>query len=201
MGQCYKYAMKSNLIIGLTGTHGAGKGAIVDHLKEKGFLHFSAREFLNQEAEKRGLPKDRPSISAIANELRARHGNECVAFSLYEKALASRRPAVIESIYTVGEIEKIREAAKKDGVGFILLAVDADAALRYARISQKRKSETDNITYEEFLRQQEVQMASTDPGKHNLQACRDRADILIINNGTFADLNDAVDRKLRLYFA
>ena len=35
------------IVIGITGTIGAGKGTIVEYLVEKkGFLHFSVREFL-----------------------------------------------------------------------------------------------------------------------------------------------------------
>ena len=40
------------VIIGITGTLGAGKGTIVDYLKEeRGFLHFSARQFIIEEIE------------------------------------------------------------------------------------------------------------------------------------------------------
>lgn len=36
-------------IIGITGTLGAGKGTIVEYLKDKkGFAHFSVREFLKE---------------------------------------------------------------------------------------------------------------------------------------------------------
>ena len=34
------------MIIGITGTLGAGKGTVVDFLKEKGFRHFSVRDYL-----------------------------------------------------------------------------------------------------------------------------------------------------------
>ena len=44
------------MIIGITGTLGAGKGTIASYLvKEKGFKHFSVREFLNKELQKRKL--------------------------------------------------------------------------------------------------------------------------------------------------
>ena len=37
------------IIIGITGTLGAGKGTIVDYLcKKRGFLHYSVREFLEE---------------------------------------------------------------------------------------------------------------------------------------------------------
>lgn len=40
------------IIIGITGTLGAGKGTVVEYLKTKGFKHFSVREFLTQEIKK-----------------------------------------------------------------------------------------------------------------------------------------------------
>ena len=62
------------MIIGITGTLGAGKGTIVECLLEKGFKHYSVREFLVEEICKRGLEVNRNSMVLVANELRARFG-------------------------------------------------------------------------------------------------------------------------------
>ena len=37
------------MIIGITGTLGAGKGAVVEFLKQKDFKHYSVRNFLIEE--------------------------------------------------------------------------------------------------------------------------------------------------------
>jgi len=61
------------LVIGITGTIGAGKGTVVDYLTgKKGFSHFSVRGYLIRhfsvrgylirEIKKRGLVVDRNSI-------------------------------------------------------------------------------------------------------------------------------------------
>ena len=58
------------LVIGITGTLGAGKGTMVEYLiKEKGFNHFSVRQFLLEEIRKRNLPENRDSMVVVANEL------------------------------------------------------------------------------------------------------------------------------------
>ena len=61
------------IIIGITGTLGAGKGTIVDFLKEKGFLHYSARDFIVETIEKEGLEVNRDSMTLIGNRLREEH--------------------------------------------------------------------------------------------------------------------------------
>jgi len=59
------------MIIGITGTLGAGKGTIASYLvKEKGFKHFSVREFLNKELQKRKLRLNRDNLVLVGNELR-----------------------------------------------------------------------------------------------------------------------------------
>ena len=59
-------------IIGITGTIGAGKGTIVDYLvKEKGYVHYSVREFLAEEVKRRGLEVNRDTLTEVGNDLRA----------------------------------------------------------------------------------------------------------------------------------
>ena len=183
-------------VFGLTGTHGAGKGMLVSFLKQCGFAHFSARDdVLWPEVRRRGLPDNtRDSLSIVANKLREENGAEYVAFRLYELARSTGRDAVIESIYTLGEISRIREAAEGR---FILIAIDADIRIRYDRITKNRRGETDMISYEKFFEQQSRELYSADPTKHNLLACWDAADIKLLNNGTVDELRDKLREKLK----
>ena len=60
------------IVIGITGTLGAGKGTIVDYLvKNKGFNHFSVRSFIAQEIQNRGMTVNRDSLTEVANDLRS----------------------------------------------------------------------------------------------------------------------------------
>jgi dephospho-CoA kinase len=171
------------IIIGLTGTIGAGKGTIVEFLvNQKGFEHYSVRAWLLEEIRKRGWPEDRDSMFNLANELRALHTASFVTDQLYDIAIKSGRNCVIESIRTPGEIDSLRK--KKN---FFLFAVDADPHLRYERI-QIRHSETDNISFDEFRENETREMNSTDPNKQNLKKCIEMADYLFSNNSTREEL-------------
>src|ERR1700719_609147 len=97
------------MIIGITGTNGAGKGTVVDYLvKQKGFTHYSARDIWNEEIVKRGLPPGRDSMVIVANDLRAIHGPQFFAQRAAAKTREHGGDAVIESIRSVGEAEHIK---------------------------------------------------------------------------------------------
>lgn len=166
------------LIIGITGTLGAGKGTVVEYLVgEKGFRHFSVRHFLLEIIRERHLPENRNSMFLIANELRAAFGPSYVTDQLYLQAAASDQPCIIESIRTTGEIVSLRQ--KGD---FYLFAVDALPEIRFQRI-RLRNSETDDISYQTFLEQEEREMHTSGPGVQNLARCREMADFVLSNNG------------------
>lgn len=180
------------VLIGITGTLGAGKGAVVGYLVEnKGFVHFSARGFISRTIVERGLEVNRDTLTAVGNDIRANNHPGYVIEALYNEAAATGKDCVIESVRTVGEIELLR--AKEN---FYLLAVDADPSLRYSRI-KKRKSETDNVDFETFLSNEEREMHSSDPNKQNLSACIAKSDFKLTNNGTLEELKAQIEDFLK----
>ncbi len=177
-------------IIGITGTLGAGKGTIVDYLIKKGYAHYSVRAFIAEEVKRRGMEVNRDSLTLVANDLRASHSPSYITDCLYEKAAASGSDAVIESVRTVGEIKSLRAKGN-----FTLFAVDADRRIRYER-AFARKSETDSVSFETFVANEEGEMSPDDPNKQNLAACIASADYLFHNDGSIDELNAQVENVL-----
>lgn len=179
------------LIIGITGTLGAGKGTIVEYLvKHKGFRHLSVRGFLIREIEKRGMTVNRDSMVSVANGLRAENSPSYIIDELYKEASVSGDNCIIESIRTPGEVNSLRQKGN-----FYLLAVDAEPKLRYERIFL-RKSETDSISIETFIENERREMDSTDPNNQNIRKCMEMADYIFTNNGTVNELEEAIEKTL-----
>jgi dephospho-CoA kinase len=178
------------MIIGITGTDGAGKGTAVNHLKQKGFTHYSSRDFIVAEIERQGLPIDRNQMRLTANELRAKYGNEFVIKQAYEKATAEgAEQVVIESVRALAEAEYLKTH------GGILLAIDADAKLRYERV-QARRSATDKVSYQQFLEHEELEKNDPDPNGMQKAKVMEIADYTIMNDGTVAELEKQIEAFL-----
>jgi dephospho-CoA kinase len=178
-------------IIGITGTIGSGKGEVVEYLKQKEFVHFSARAFILEEVRKRGLEPTRAHVFVVANDLRRMHGASYIIQSLYKKAVEGELDSVIESIRAVGELDFLR--AQKN---FTLIAVDADPKIRYER-TVKRGSELDHVTFEKFMENERNEMKSVNPHELDIDICMKRADVTLMNNGTKEELYKEVEKVLQ----
>jgi dephospho-CoA kinase len=183
------------LLLGITGTLGAGKGTVVDYLMEKhGFLHYSVRSYLTEVIKERGLPVNRDSMTMVANELRAKNSPSYLIEQLLVKAAAdtSGNGAIIESIRTPGEIDALEAIGEGN---FFLVAVDCDPALRYSRITG-RGSATDSVSFDKFLSDEKREMTSTDPNKQNLSVCIQRSSYTLANDTTKAEFHAKIDVAL-----
>lgn len=182
------------MVIGITGTDGAGKGTVVSYLVSKhGFTHYSSRDFIVAEIEKQGLELSRSQMRLTANELRENFGNDVVVVKALERAKnESKDNVVIESVRATAEAEYLKAH------GGIILAVDADAKVRFERV-QARRSATDKVTLEQFLEHEELE--KNDPNPHGMQKAKvmEMADFTIKNSESIADLQNQVEEFLHQF--
>lgn len=179
------------MLLGITGTDGAGKGAVADYLvKEKGFVHCSARAIWEDEFAKRGMESNRANMRLVANELRSKHGNDfLITYYLKKIEKEQIKNAVIESIRTTAEVDTLHKN------GGVLIAVDADQYLRYDRI-QERKSSSDQISFEEFVAHEKLESDDPDPNGMQKAKVMEMADHTILNEGTLEELHQKIEAVL-----
>lgn len=179
------------MIIGITGTDGAGKGTVVDCLLDsKGFTHYHGRKLFLQRIEEEGLEPNRANMRAVANKIRKEGGNDAIVKIFLKQAEETGdKNIIIDSIRALAEANTLKEQ------GGILLAVDADQKLRYQRI-QERASESDNVTFEEFKAHEELEMNDPDPHGMQKAAVIAAADYTITNNGSLEELHAQIEEVL-----
>lgn len=180
------------LVIWITWPLAAGKWTIVEYLvQNKWFQHFSVRAFLIQEIEKRGMPVNRDSMVLVGNDLRAKYGSSYIVDQLYEQAKTSGKDTIIESIRAVGEAEALTWKWN-----FYLFAVDADPKIRYER-AVLRASESDHVSYEKFIADEQKELQNEDPLKQNISKCMQLSHHIFTNNGTFEELYRQIDTVVK----
>jgi dephospho-CoA kinase len=177
------------MIIGVTGTLGAGKGTFVEYLIQKEFKHYSMSGFIREEILRREMPVNRDSYTVVGDDIRVEHGAGYIAQALCDRALQAGGDAIVESLQTVAEASEVRQR------GGLLWAVDADPRLRYERI-QLRKSEKDDVSFDDFMQVEKKEMESDDPAKHNIGSIMVLSDHTFHNDGTFDELRTQVDQAL-----
>lgn len=179
------------MIIGITGTLGAGKGTVVEYLKLKGFKHFSSSGILKEMLVERGEAPTRENLSNLANELMQVRPRGGILHVSHEKAhQAGHKDYILESIHRVSEADYIRS------IGGKILGVDADIKKRYERAFARQEGEKDNVTFQQFVRDtQREEEGATGTGP-NIRAVLKSADAIILNNGSLEELHAQVDAAL-----
>ncbi len=182
------------MILGITGTNGAGKGSVVNYLVDnKGFIHFSVRERIIDEVKRRGLELNRTNIGETGTSLRREHGANYFTDTFI--TIAREQGAeniVIESIRTLAEAAYLREQGGK------VIAVDAPVEVRYERVTS-RGSVTDNVSFEDFRFQEDAEYRPkdiSDSTQMNVLGVIETADHVIINDGSLEELHTQIDAVL-----
>lgn len=183
-------------IIGLVGSIASGKGVVADYLiNTYGYTSFSLSTIIHEEIKKKGITQfTRTTLQDIGDTLRKKEGDAVLAKQAIEslKVFRSESPKstvprssfqvqkiIIEGIRNPGEVVYLRTIP-----GFILIAVDAAAKVRFKRILERGKP-WDPKDWNSFLMVDGRD--SEDPDNKNgqhVQACIKMADVTIENNGS-----------------
>lgn len=184
------------MIIGLTGTNGAGKGIVAEILKEKGFEYHSLSDELRKELKKRGVEENLDNLIAVGNELRAKEGPGTLSRRIL-KTISSGKKSIKQKNFIVDSIRNPAEIQElKKNKSFILIAVDAPIKLRYERI-RKRKRVSDFVSFEKFKEQEDVQLRGGAAGQQLLN-CIGMADFNLTNEGPLEDIRSKIDDILNI---
>ena len=180
------------ILLGVTGTNGAGKGVFVAYLKERyGASHYSVRNYLVQSLKEKGLPTDRPAMRALANSIRNNQHGAFIIEALCKQAQDDPGIVIIESIRNPMEIDFLKRWNAKSK----LVAIDAPQELRYQRATE-RSSSTDAIDFQTFQAQEASEWVNDDPKAQQVGVCMQRADITLMNAGDLRDFHQEIDAWL-----
>ncbi len=178
------------MIIGITGTIGAGKGTVVEYLKQQGFTHYSSSGILREILAERGLPATRLNMSTLADELMQQHKGGVLQVSHERAQQAGDENYILEAIHRESEAAYIRS------IGGAMLGVDADIRTRFERSVRRGDGEKDDVTFEQFLENSKREDDGEGETGANIRAVLKNADAVITNDGSFEELTEQVDRAL-----
>ena len=178
------------ILIGLSGTNGAGKDSVGLLLEARaGFKFISLTDMLREEAVRRGQPIERSVLREISRQWRHERGGGVlvdVAIDHYEAQFRDSHPVGLA-------VASLRNKAEPDTIhayGGVVVWVDGDPQIRYNRIQRDRhrrgesRAAEDNITFEQFTAEEHAELFgySDDPHSIKMADVKVKADSTIIND-------------------
>lgn len=174
------------MLIGLTGTNSAGKGAVAEFIVKKGFAYFSLSDEIRNIMAEMGIPATRENMIEEGKRLRKEKGLGYLADIVLEKAGEN---AVVDSIRNPGEVNTLKK--RND---FFLISVDAPIELRFQRAKERGRT-GDGETLDDFKAKQEKEMNGSG-SEQNISECMKMADFTIVNDSTKEKLYKKIEEVL-----
>lgn len=177
-------------IIGLSGTNASGKDTLGHLLEDRYEYKFiSVSDLLREEARARGWTINRERLQDISREWRKQYGHGVLihkAQEQYKQLYATDHKGLV-----VASLRHPAEADEVHKLGGIVVWVDADPEIRYARLqfSNRGRANEDEKTFEEFIaeEQSEMEHKEGDDTSLNMIGVKTKADVNIFNNSTELD--------------
>ncbi len=198
----------TQLILGLTGPLGSGKGTVIDMLaklaQERGFavVRLSLSDMLRAELRQRGIPLERPNLKRVGDELRAERGPGALAaltIPEIDREMAAlpgiRTLLLVDGIRNPGEVRTLRD---RYGQQFRLVGINAapEKILNHLQARRREDEPAHVLADSEQLRSviaAEMGGSASSEFSHNVAACLAMADWPpLMNDGALDDLENAV---------
>lgn len=183
------------VVIGLTGTIGAGKDIVREYLKQKfNCFYVKLSEILKNEIEKKRGKLSRKLMQDSGDEMRRKYGTHILAKVAIDYLPRNKELIVIDGIRNLGEIDYLR---KNFGKNFVLIAIDSKPELRFERLKKRARIE-DPKTWEEFLEMDARDQGIDQPDYgQQTRKCIDKADFIITNNGSLEEFQTNISETLK----
>ncbi|MEK6846178.1 MAG: AAA family ATPase, partial [Nanoarchaeota archaeon] len=123
------------MIIGITGSYGAGKDTAAELLQKMNFTHVSFSDYLREELKFRNKKISRDALISLGNELRLKQGANILAKSALLK-IKDGENYVFTSIRNPEEVKLLQQ--RKD---FLLVNVIASDRVRLQRLVARNREE------------------------------------------------------------
>jgi dephospho-CoA kinase len=175
MVSCYTPFMP-RLIFGLVGLQGCGKGTLTDLLTEEygaGYFRFSA--IIGDILSRLALEKSRECFIKASIALRNAFGEDVFSYAIETAALQAK-----EDIVVIDGIRRPEDIVALEPLPhFHLIAIEADAPLRYERMKKRGEKATEaGMTWEQFLADENA------PTERGIPFVMSRAKHRLQNNGS-----------------
>lgn len=181
------------MYIGLTGFMGSGKGTVARILRKKGFKYISLSDFVRREAEKQGLEQNRDNLQNVGNELRKTNGAGVLGACVFEEV--KKEPLINWVIDGIRNPAEIHELKKLDV--FYLIGIEARTEILVKRLLERASETEAEIGEKEILEKIRKETGQDEPGSgQQISQCIALADYSIINEGTFAELENKISHFL-----
>lgn len=178
-----------NIVLGLVGEMGSGKGTAAAYLKERyGAVTMRFSTMLRDVLGRLYLPDDRANMQALSLSLRRDFGEDIMSRVIAEDIRRSPNKIII----TDG-VRRFEDALHLKALpGFRIVALEADQRTRYERIKKRGENPDDATkTWEQFVAE------GNEEPERQIREVMARADLRIDNHGGYEEFYRQIDNIMR----
>ncbi|MFZ2201898.1 MAG: hypothetical protein WAV56_00725 [Microgenomates group bacterium] len=177
-------------VIGLVGPIASGKGFLAEFLVGKGFSYWSLSDRVREEADRRGLPRERNILQDIGNDLRQNSG---------PAVLAKKTMALVPDEVDLVLIDSIRNPTEIDylkAFGAVIVGIDAPLHKRLEWYLKRAAERGEDGASEADFYQANARDLGEGEDAYGQQGalCLKLSDIRLENDGTEKFLREGLER-------